>query len=88
MGTMPQPAVTGHTWAVTHQEEEPTLDDNGQPTSLHHVTFKTNTGHESTVTIPDAAFSAKTVARAIQAKAEQINHVHRLTSANVPTETE
>jgi hypothetical protein len=85
---MPQPTTTGHAWAVTHQEEEPTIDDNGQPTSLHHVTFKTNTGHESTVTIPDTAFNAHTVAQAITAKASEINRVHGLTSTNAPTEPE
>ena len=85
---MPQPAATGHTWAVTGQTEEPTLDDNARPTSLHHVTFKTNTGHESTVTLPDNQFTAANVAKAITAKANQINRVHVLTSAQVPTETE
>ena len=85
---MPQPTTTGHTWAVTGQEEEPTLDDNARPTSLHHVTFKTNTGHTSTVSIPDAQFTAANVAKAITTKANEINRVHVLTSTNVPTETE
>jgi hypothetical protein len=85
---MPQPTAPGHTWAVTHQEEEPTLDDNGRPTSLHHITFKTNTGHESKVVIPDNAFNARAVAQAITAKANQINRVHMLTSTNQPTEPE
>lgn len=84
---MPQPTATGHTWAVTGQQEEPTLDDNAQPTSLHHVTFKTNTGHTSTVTIPDRAFTASNVAKAVAAKASEINRVHALTSTNQPSET-
>lgn len=81
---MPQPSAQPHTWAVTGQEEEPTIGDDGQPTSLHHVHFQTNTGHTSTVTIPDERFTAANVARAVTAKAKQIVAVHGMTSANVP----
>lgn len=85
---MPQPPAQPHTWAVVHQEEEPTIDQDGQPTSLHHVRFKTNTGHESTVTIPDEQFNARNVAKAVAAKAAEIVKVHALNSTNAPAETE
>lgn len=74
-----------HTWAVTGQEEEPTIDSNGDVTTLHHISFKTNTGHESTVTVPDADFTAANVANAITAKAAQIVAVHSLNSTNAPS---
>lgn len=83
---MPQPPTAPHTWAVTGQEEEPTIDEDGQATSVHHVHFKTNTGHESTVSIPNAQFNAANVARAITAKAAQIVAVHGMNSTNAPTE--
>lgn len=71
-----------HTWAITAQEEEPTIDADGQPTTLHHVSFLTNTGHHSTVTIPDNEFTAKGVARRVAAKAAEIVKVHNLNSTN------
>lgn len=83
---MPQPSAQSHTWAVTGQEEEPTIDEDGQPTSLHHVHFQTNTGHKSTVTVPNEQFTAANVARAITAKAKQIVAVHGMTSANAPAD--
>lgn len=83
---MPQPPATQHTWAVTGQEEEPTIDEDGQATSVHHVSFKTNTGHESSVSIPNAQFNATNVAKAIAAKAAQIVAVHGMNSTNAPSE--
>lgn len=85
---MPQPTTAQHTWAITGQEEEPTLTDEGQPSSLHHVRFKTNTGHESHVTIPDEQFSARNVAQAVATKAAEIVKVHALNSTNAPSVTE
>ena len=82
---MPQPSAQPHTWAVTGQQEEPTIDEDGQPTTVHHVSFQTNTGHKSTVAIPDEQFTAANVAKAVAAKAKQIVTVHGLTSANAPT---
>lgn len=83
---MPQPptSTTPATWAVTGQEEEPTIDENGQASTTHHVAFKTNTGHESTVSLPDSQFSAANVAEQINYKAGQITQVHTMTSANAP----
>lgn len=80
---MAQAAVQPHTWAITGQEEEPTLDDDGRPTTLHHVSFLTNTGHESRVTIPDEQFNAVTVGQRVAAKAAEINAVHGLNSTNM-----
>lgn len=85
---MPQPASQPHAWAVVGQEEEPTIDQDGQPTSVHHVRFRTNTGHESTVSIPNERFNARNVARAISAKAAEIAKVHTLNSTNQPTDAE
>lgn len=85
---MPQPTAPGHTWAVTGQEEEPTLTDEGQPSTVHHVHFQTNTGHRSHVSIPDETFSARTVAQAIAAKAQEMNMVHGLNSTNAPSAPE
>lgn len=84
---MSTPQSQPHTWAITGQQEEPTIDEEGRPTSVHHVEFKTNTGHTSRVTIPDAQFNAVTVARAVKAKAKQIVDVHHMTSENAPEET-
>lgn len=83
---MPQPAAAPHAWAVTGQQEEPTIDEDGQATSVHHVSFKTNTGHESSVSIPNAHFNAANVAKAITAKAAQIVAVHGMNSTNAPAE--
>lgn len=83
---MPQPPATQHTWAVTGQQEEPTIGEDGEATSVHHVHFKTNTGHESTVSIPNERFNAVNVAKAITAKAAQIVAVHGMNSTNAPTE--
>lgn len=77
-----------HTWAITSQQEEPVIDDDGRPTSVHHVEFKTNTGHTSRVTIPDHQFNAVSVARAVKAKAKEIVSVHHMTSANAPETAE
>lgn len=83
---MPQPSQPPppHTWAVTHQEEEPDIDDNGKPTTIHHVHFRTNTGHESTITLPDSHFNAVNVAQQINHKAGEIVKVHTMTSENAP----
>lgn len=85
---MPQPTAPGHTWAITGQEEEPTLTDDGQPSTIHHVHFKTNTGHASTVSIPDEQFSAKAVANAVTRKAAEIVKVHGMNSTNAPAAAE
>lgn len=85
---MSQPAAQPHTWAVTGQEEEPTVNSDMEPSTIHHVTFKTNTGHQSSVAIPDEQFTAANVAKAIVAKAREINTVHTLTSTNAPSATE
>lgn len=74
-----------HKWAVTGQTEEATLDAEGNPTTLHHVTFMTDTGHESSVTIPDVHYSAENVAAAIHHKATEIRKVHSLHSDITPT---
>lgn len=83
---MPQPSnmQTGHTWGVTAQEEEPTINDQGKPSSLHTVHFQTNTGHKSSITLPTEHFNAKNVAKAINAKAHEIVTVHAMTSTNAP----
>lgn len=78
-------ATTQHKWAVTGQEEHPTLDENGKPTTEHHVKFKTASGHESHVTMPDHSYSAQNVAAAIEHKATEIEKVHSLTSESRPT---
>lgn len=85
---MAQPATPTlpHTWAVTGQSEEPTLDENGQPTTMHTVNFKTNTGHESSISLPDSHFTAANVAAQINYKAGQITQVHTMNSSNVPKE--
>ena len=83
MPNVPQ-QTTGHTWAVTKQEEEPIIGDNGRPTTLHHVHFLTNTGHESHITLPDSHFSPANVAKAIALKAAHIVNVHTLNSSNAP----
>lgn len=83
---MPQPTGAPHTWAITGQQEEPTIDEDGQATSVHHVSFRTNTGHESSVAIPNEQFNAVNVARAVAAKAAHINTVHSMNSTNAPTE--
>ena len=70
----------GPKWRVTHQEEEPTIDDNGRSTTVHHVHFRTEHGHDSTVSLPDHVFTAHNVARAIHAKAQEMGAVHTLTS--------
>ena len=78
-------AVTApHTWAVTNQEEEPGYDENGRPVTFHHVHFRTNTGHESHVTLPDTHFSAANVAAEINAKAAEMVRVHHMNSSNQP----
>lgn len=84
---MPQPSSQQqvHTWAVTGHEEEPSIDEDGQPTVLHHVSFLTNTGHESSVTLPDKQFSARNVAEQIHFKAGEINKVHNMNSTNAPS---
>lgn len=83
---MPQPPAgpPPHTWAVTGHEEEPAHDDNGKPTTLHHVHFKTNTGHESSITLPDSHFSAGNVAAQINHKAGEIVKVAGMNSSNQP----
>lgn len=83
---MPQPTHTGqpHIWAVTDQEEEPSYDENGNSTTLHHIHFKTNTGHISHVTLPDSHFSAANVAAAINHKAAEMVRVHQMNSDNQP----
>lgn len=85
---MPQPpnVQSGHTWGVTAQEEEPTINDQGKPSSLHTVHFQTNTGHKSSVTLPAEKFNAKNVAKAIHAKAHEITTVHTMNSSNAPRE--
>lgn len=79
---MATPQQQPHTWAITGQEEEPTIDSDGQPTTLHHVGFLTNTGHKSTVTIPDEEFTAANVAAKVAEKAEEIVKVHHMNSSN------
>lgn len=83
---MPQPErpPSPHTWAVTRQEEEPSINDNGLPTTLHHVHFKTNVGHESHVTLPDEHFSAENVAAQIHHKVTELLKVHHMNSSNMP----
>jgi hypothetical protein len=83
---MPQPPnnPTPHKWAVTGQEEEPTIDEKGFPTTLHHVQFKTNTGHDSHVTLSGHEFTPANVAKAIEEKANHIISVHMLNSTNAP----
>lgn len=83
----PQPAQP-HTWAVSHQEEEATIDDNGRPTTMHHIHFITNVGHKSTVVIPDEQFTAANVAKAVAAKASELLKVHNLNSSNAPQNAE
>jgi len=75
----------GHSWAITDQREEPDYDENGKPTTMHHVYFKTNTGHESHVTLPDSHFNPAHVARAVEEKANRIITVARMHSGNAPT---
>lgn len=78
------PTHAAHTWAVTGHQEEPSFDDNGKPTTLHHVSFKTNTGHESSITLPDSHFTARNVAEQIHHKAQEIIRVYQMNSTNTP----
>lgn len=78
------PAGEPHTWAVTAQEEEPTIDENGRATTTHHVHFKTNTGIASHVSLDDKDFKPGKVAKAIHDKAHHLNTVHSMNSANAP----
>lgn len=84
----PTPAPHQHAWAVTGQQEEPYIDENGRPTTIHHVSFKTNTGHESTVSLPDSHFTAANVAQQIQYKAGEIAKVHSMNATNAPAPEE
>lgn len=83
---MPQPATatTGHKWAITHQEEEATIDEKGNPSTIHTVHFKTNTGHESSITLPDSHFTPTNVAQQVEHKANHIIAVHQMNSTNAP----
>jgi hypothetical protein len=73
-----------NTWAITDQHEEPDYDENGKPTTMHHIHFKTNTGHESHVTLPDSQFTPAHVAKAVEEKANRIVTVARMHSGNAP----
>lgn len=73
-----------HKWAVTGQEEEPAINDDGTATTLHTVHFQTNTGHKSHVMVRDEEYSAANVARAVEDKAARIIEVHHLNSGNAP----
>lgn len=83
---MPQPAQpqNPHTWAVTGEEEEPIIGEDGRPTTLHHVQFKTNVGHTSTITLPDSHYTAANVAEQIHYKAGEMLKVHNMNSTNAP----
>lgn len=85
---MAEPTTTQqrHAWAVTHEQEEPVIDANGQPTTLHHVHFQTNTGRKSSVAVPDTEYTAQNVATKIHAKAQHINTVAGMNSTNAPQE--
>jgi hypothetical protein len=71
-------------WTVIRQEEHPTLTPEGQPTTEHHTTFRTEHGHESTIVTPDHEYSAENVARAIHHKARELSKVKHLTSESEP----
>lgn len=81
--TMTEMHTPGVKWKVFHQEEEPTLDAEGRQTTIHHIHFRTEHGHESSVSLPDHLFTAHNVAREIHAKAREIGQVHELTSETV-----
>lgn len=85
MASAPQPPQP-HRWAVTGQEEEPALNDDGTPTTLHTVHFKTNAGHQSHVMVRDEEYTAANVARMIASKADRLLEVHALNSTNAPHE--
>lgn len=75
---------TPHKWAVTGQEEHPTMDKDGRPTTDHHVQFVTKSGHKSSITLPDDSFTAENVHDAIDYKANEIEKVHALNASVKP----
>lgn len=80
---MPQEPVK-HKWAVTGQEEEDAINDNGTATTLHTVHFKTNTGHQSHVMVTDEHFTPANIAAMIEEKAAKIAAIHGMNSSNAP----
>lgn len=74
-----------HKWAITGQEEHPTIGDDGRPTTEHVTKFKTMHGHESSVTTADKNYSAENVHAQVEHKARELNKVREMHPDHKPT---
>lgn len=65
-------------WKVTGQAQRKGFDPGTGPVTLWDITFRTDHGVVSSVTVPDADYTPDKVHAAIQAQADKISAVHSL----------
>jgi hypothetical protein len=67
------------TWQVTGQQADQTTFTGGQPVTGHVVSFITGEGNRDSVFVPDDHYTPAKVKQLIQAQADRVDAVGRLT---------